>query len=429
MKRNAARTTILCILLVAAAAAVGWAARTVLTPARDPLAATQFTTARVVQGEVGASLNLMTVTEWEPTPVGANHATGIVTGVTINPGDEAKPGDVLYSVNQRPVVIAEGDVPAYRDLSSEETGADIEQWQRMLTATGFYSGDITGNMLSATIDATRKWQKSVGLPDTGVVNLGDVIFVPHLPTRVSLDTEKIARDLQVAGGEPVVRALPSTPVFSIPATSLQAQMMPVGTKVEITTPSGGTWNAVTGSQTPDREAPSTINVALEPVTGESICGSECGQVPVTGQSTLSTRIITVPTVQGLVVPSAALITDAQGQLAVIRDTGERIPVKVLAAANGQSVVEGVDEGTVVRVPATERPNEQDGGQGGQQNAPPPPPPPPPAPAPAEQGGQDAGPAEQQQGDGQSDTGDSGNADGPGDSGDNSGNPDNQDGTQ
>ena len=96
-----------------------------------------------------------------------------------------------------------------------------------------------------------------------------------------------------------------------------------------------------------------IQVALTGRDGAVICGEACGEIPVTEPALLLSRIITVESVAGLTVPSAALVTDAAGEVAVIDESGERRPVQVVTSARGMSVIEGVDAGLRVRVPATE----------------------------------------------------------------------------
>lgn len=342
------------VATAAVAGALGWAGATVLRPAEDPLQATSFTMVSVEPGEVGSSLSLNTIAVWEPTPVGANQAAGIVTAVEVTAGDEAAQGSVLYYVNQRPVVVAAGTVPAFRAIGEGAHGADVEQLQQMLTATGFYAGDVDGQVRWGTIVAIREWQRSLGLEQTGIVELGDVIFVPTLPTRVSLDTDVIARDRAVTGGEQVVRALPATPVFTVPVTDAQAAMVPAGTVVEITAPEGQIWTAVAADQVRDEQS-QTVIISLTGTDDGPICADQCSQIPVATQSRLPSQIVTVPTVEGLVVPSAALVTDAGGQVAVIDSAGTRMQVSVVASARGVSVIEGIDQGTSVRVPAVEGP--------------------------------------------------------------------------
>ncbi len=339
--------------LLMVGAGVGWAGATVLRPAEDPLESTPFTFFAVEQGEVGSSLSLNTVAEWSSVPAGANLRQGVVTGVAVAPGDEVSQGSVLYSIDLRPVVVAAGEVPAFRALQEGTQGPDVAQLQGMLTAVGQYAGPADGRAGPGTVAAIKRWQRTLGVPQTGVVELGDVIFVPQLPTRVTLDAETIARGNSVSPGTEVVQTLAAAPRFTIPVTESQAALIPAGTRVEITSPEGGMWEAVAADQQGD-DTNGTVTVTLIGPDDRPICGAECGQVPVSGDVLLSSRIVTVETVAGLVVPSAALTSDASGATAVIvGDEGERVAVTVEASARGMSVVTGVPEGTRVRVPADE----------------------------------------------------------------------------
>lgn len=337
--------------LVLVIAVVAWAAATVLQPADDPTQATEYTTVRVEPGEVGLSLTLQAAASWELSAVGTNQASGIVTGVAIAPGDEVSQGSVLYDVNERPVVIASGEVPSYRTIDDGAQGEDVAQLQRMLAATGVYSGDIDGRVRWGTTSAIRAWQKAIGVEQTGSVALGDVIFVPTLPVRVSLDPEVIGRGLALGGGEAAIRVLPSAPSFEISATDAQAAAMPDGATVELTAPDGQVWQAIAASQYRDEQSSTTI-VTLDGQGGTSICGDTCGKIPVAGITNLLARIVTVPTVAGLVVPSGAIATDADGETVLIGEDGARLPVSVVVSARGMSVVEGVERGTSVRMPAS-----------------------------------------------------------------------------
>jgi peptidoglycan hydrolase-like protein with peptidoglycan-binding domain len=50
-------------------------------------------------------------------------------------------------------------------------GASVAQLQRALTDLGFYSGPIDGRYSAATIEAVRAFQRQLGVPDTGVVDV------------------------------------------------------------------------------------------------------------------------------------------------------------------------------------------------------------------------------------------------------------------
>lgn len=335
-----------------AAGLVGWAGSVVLRPAEDPSTAQMFTYVTVEPGEVGSSLTLNVVAAWEAALAGANQQAGVVTTVAVAPGDEVAAGSVLYSVNERPVVVAQGAIPAYRSIGEGSKGADVAQIQSMLQSLGHYAGRVDGDAGEATVRAIRSWQFSVGMPDTGVVNLGDVIFAPTLPARVSLDTTVVARGATVIGGEPVLNALDASPRFTLAVTESQAAMIPAGTPVEITAPGGAVWSAVAADQQRDEESQSVV-IGLVGIDESIICGNDCAQVPVIGDAPLPAQIETVPSVSGLVVPTAALVTGASGQVAVISEDGERLPVSVTASARGMSLVEGVPRGSRVRIPASD----------------------------------------------------------------------------
>lgn len=340
------------LLLVGAVCA--WAVLTVLRPASDPLASSEHTYVEVVEGEVGASISLNTIAEWAQVPVGTNRASGVVTTVDVAPGAEVSQGAVLYTVGLRPVAVAQGDVPMFREIRAGVKGADVRQLQEMLGALGHYDGAMDGEAGAGTTAAIERWQDALGVAETGVVSEGDVIFVPRLPTRVALDGEMVHRGASLAGGEEAVQGLSAAPLFWVPATDAQAAMMPTGTAVEVTSPDGQIWSGETGEQERDAES-GTIEVAVVGVDGAALCADACGQIPVSGQTLLTSKIVTVEQVAGLVVPSSALVTLADGGVAVIDETGTRVPVEVVTSAKGMSVVTGVDAGARVRVPASDEP--------------------------------------------------------------------------
>lgn len=220
----------------------------------------------------------------------------------------------------------------------------------MLAALGHYKLGIDGKAQAGTVAAIKRWQGSLGLEKTGVIEPGDIIFVPKLPTRVALDGKIVNRGATLVGGEQVVSGLPAAPVFGIPVTDAQANMIPTGTRVDITSPKGAIWTGVTTDSTKDPES-NTVTIAVVGEDGGPVCADLCAQIPASSQVSMLSKIVTVESVSGLVVPSSALVTTANGQTAVIDEKGKRIEVTVTASAKGMSVVTGVDEGVKVRVPA------------------------------------------------------------------------------
>lgn len=340
------------ILLLAVGAAATWATITIVQPAEDPLEETSYTYVTVDEGEIGSSLALNVIARWEPVPVGINRASGVVTDILISAGDEVSQGTTVYTVDLRPVVVAQGTVPSFRDIGLNQTGPDVKQLQTMLADLGFYYGAIDGEAGRVTISAIKRWQHSLGLDQSGSVLAGDLIFVPRLPARMALDEEIMSRGATLSGGEVVASGLEEMPSFTASVTEAQVGMMPVGTRVEVTSPDGEIWEASIGGQTKDEETGNFL-LALTTPDGTPVCADQCDDIPVAGETSLPSRIITVEPVSGLVVPSAALATDPGGSFALVDKNSDRIPVEVKASANGMSVVTGVAAGTRVRLPAAD----------------------------------------------------------------------------
>lgn len=339
------------VVVLAVGGALGWAASAVFASPGDVLAPTKSTFATLTEGEVSSSITLNAIAKWDPEPVGTNLAAGTVTSVSAAAGNEVGAGAVLYSVDLRPVVVAEGDVPAFRTLARDSVGADAAQLQAFLAELGFYEGAVDGDLGVESERAIEQWQESLGIEATGVVNRGDLVFVPHLPGRVVIDEEIVFRGATLAGGESVVSGLAAAPSFSIPATPTQAALMPEGTTVLITF-QDTKWPAVVSGQAPSADG-NQVDVSLEGIDGAPICADSCALLPATGQNLLTSEIVLQEPVSGIIAPTAALLTKADGTINVIDDEGRTHPVTVTANAQGMSVIDGAKAGMRVQVPVSE----------------------------------------------------------------------------
>lgn len=342
---------LLVAVVLAVGVAVGWAAAVVFRPAPDVPVAADYTTTDVVAGEVGAQSSLSVVAAWSRQPGGVNRASGVVTSVAATTGAPAEAGAELYAVDLRPVFAAEGDVPAFRDLAAGAEGDDVAQLQRLLTALGHYDGDDDGVFDAPTAAAVRAWQRDVGVNDDGVVRAGDVVFVGDLPARLIVDGELVSPGTSLAGGEAAVQRLSDAPSFTLEVTREQAARAPEGTAVSIAAPEGETWSAQVGGSAPGEE--DGLVLTLESASDGAVCGDACSTIDVGGRTLLDAVVVTDPPVRGLTVPVAALRTDAAGEAYVIDESGGEHAVEVVASVGGMAVVEGVPEGTRVRVPASD----------------------------------------------------------------------------
>lgn len=337
------------IIAVFIAGGLGWASAVVFAPPPDPLNSPSFTTVEVTGGTVGSTLALNAVATWSPEPAGTNGAVGVVTSVTAQSGQETSAGSVLYAVDLRPVIVAQGATPSFRSLSRGSEGADVAQLQQLLAEQGFYASQADGTFGTATERAVKSWQRALQVEPSGVVTGGDIIFVPGLPARIWLDDDIITRGARLGGGEAVLSILPTSPDFRIPVTDAQSALIPDGATVALTSSDGTTWTAIVGRREVDDDA--QLQLLLQPNGDQSICGAECATITVSDQSTYPVTIELVPSIAGLVVPSAALYTKADGTVTVIDASGKQHTVTVLASAQGMSAIDGVEKGVSVRVPA------------------------------------------------------------------------------
>jgi peptidoglycan hydrolase-like protein with peptidoglycan-binding domain len=91
-------------------------------------------------------------------------------------------GGTLWRIDDLPIVLMYGAVPAYRALKQGVSdGPDVAELNENLIDLGFDPyGAITDDEAfgEATAAAVKRWQKANGLPETGEVELGRVVFVP-----------------------------------------------------------------------------------------------------------------------------------------------------------------------------------------------------------------------------------------------------------
>ncbi|MCB0982453.1 MAG: peptidoglycan-binding protein [Ilumatobacter sp.] len=106
---------------------------------------------------------------------------GTVTSLVAS-GASVGAGTVVASIDGSPVVTMIGDVPTYRDLSTDsDDGIDVRQLETNLVMLGFDpDGEITIDETydDATAAAVTRWEDSLGLDGDGEVTAGELVFVP-----------------------------------------------------------------------------------------------------------------------------------------------------------------------------------------------------------------------------------------------------------
>ncbi len=334
------------VALLLAGTGIGWAASVVTREPPEVSSEARYAEVEATQGEVLASVATVVTVTWPTSQAAVNQASGIVTGVRVRRGDRVNAGDALYRVNEHPVVLAEGRVPAFRDLRAGTKGADVRQFSALLKAKGYLRA-TSRTMTPAVVAAAKAWQRRLGVEPTGVVRRGDVLFVRDLPMRVALSSKSFRVGAELGGGQVGIDRLGAAPVFTATFGAAQARQVAEGMTIKVTSGSH-TW---TGRLDVVKAGINNESAArVTGPTGGSLCGKACGTIPLSGTTRLTGATEVQSPVSGVVVPVAALASTADGSIAVIGRDGNRIPVTVKARARGMAVVQGLAAGTTVRVP-------------------------------------------------------------------------------
>jgi hypothetical protein len=162
------------------------------------------------------------------------HARGTVTWLPRS-GHVIHQGQVLYRVDEAPVVLLYGVVPAYRALAEGATGADVAQLNHDLVALGYASRSDVDAPWDEFNWATKAGVEKLRDHQTGELSLGDVVFLPTA-ARVTSVTAQLGGP---AGG-PVLRATSTRRTVRVALDpSLQSEIK-AGDGVTITLPDGST---------------------------------------------------------------------------------------------------------------------------------------------------------------------------------------------
>ena len=186
-----------------------------------------------------------------------NQAHGAYTALPAV-GRVIRQGHVLYRVNNSPVMLLYGSTPAYRTLSAGASGPDVAELNNGLVALGYATSTQLRSRSaffgSATTTAVEKLQAALGVPRTGTLSLGQVVFEPVAVrvTSVPVQPGGIAQP-----GETVIHGTSTTREVQVALDAAQQSSMAVGNKVSITLPNNQTTPGVVSSVATVASCPSS----------------------------------------------------------------------------------------------------------------------------------------------------------------------------
>jgi hypothetical protein len=334
--------------------------------AQEPLA----NTATVQQGKLSDSISQYGTLTYRAQSDGSrysviNRASGIYTKLP-DSGDRADCGDVLYRVDDNPVLLLCGLTPAYRTLSEGDRGPDVTELNANLVHLGYATraqlDPSSDSFSSDTTSALEKLQSKLGEDQTGSLDLGQAVFLPE-SVRIAEVTGKLGGSARP--GVQVAQATSDTLEVQVNLDPSQQREVKKGDRAQITLPGN---KSATGkvdrlgriAQVPTgQNNAGQNNTAGDATIPAYISLDDPGTARGLDEAPVQVEITTKGVESALSVPVTAIVGRSGGGFAVevVRDGGRRELVAVkpglFDTAGGRVQVEGgLREGDRVVVPSS-----------------------------------------------------------------------------
>jgi hypothetical protein len=312
-------------------------------------------TARVQRGPLSATVSQAGTLTYEARADGSpyrviNQAGGIYTSLPRS-GDTIACGAVLYRVDDQPVVLLCGAIPAYRALRLGEVGRDVRQLKSTLRVRD--AGDTFTTRTQAAVEAL---QRRIGAPVDGTLALGEAAFLPE-PVRVAKVTGQIGGP--AGPGAPVLAATSDTLHVQVNLDPSQQGDVKKGDRVQVTLP-GNTPLAgrVEGfgrvAQAPTAQGGTPADATIPTFIGLDDPGQAAGL----DRSPVGVDITTHGVDDALSVPVTALVGRSGGGFAVEVVSGPQrralvsVTLGLFDTGSGRVQVDGpLEAGDLVAVPS------------------------------------------------------------------------------
>jgi multidrug efflux system membrane fusion protein len=268
------------------------------------------------------------------------------------PGDVIARGRPIYRVDNAPVVLMYGAVAAYRTLVPGVTGADVRQLEDNLKALGYGGFTVDKTYTWSTATAVRRWQKDLGLPQTGQVEQGRVVFAPG---KIRVDTVTAGVNQSTGDGQEVLRYTGTGRQVTARLEVSKQRLARKGVKVQVQMPGGKkvagrverVQTVVEQPVDPGGQAETLIETIVSLRDPKAAAGIEAAVVTVVFTAAERGDVLTVP-----VAALVALAEGGYGVEVVEGSTTHYIKVETGLFANGRVEItgDGLQEGMAVGMP-------------------------------------------------------------------------------
>jgi len=277
--------------------------------------------------------------------------SGTVTGLPAT-GTTVQRGQELYRLDDAPVVLLYGNLPAYRTLAAGVEGADVRQFEQNLHDLGYGGFTVDDQFSAATVTAVKAWQSDLGLDETGAVDLGRVGYAAGA---VRIDEQSVAAGDAVTPNGEVLTYTGTTRVVTVDLEVADQRLAVKDAAVTVTLPDGRrTAGRIAGSSTVIRPAENdddttetSVEVTVAVDDQQALAGWDQASARVAFTAGSRENVLTVPV--------AALLALAEGGYGLQVVDGDR--TRVVAVTTGmfadgrvEVTANGLAEGTTVGIP-------------------------------------------------------------------------------
>jgi peptidoglycan hydrolase-like protein with peptidoglycan-binding domain len=285
----------------------------------------------------------------DPTTI-ATRGAGTVTRLPAE-GARVTRGKWIFHLDNKPVTLLYGSLPAYRTLSTGVKGADVRQFERNLRALGYRGFTVDETYSSWTGSAVKAWQEDLDLTETGWVDPGQIVYAAGVVRVDSLSTQV---GTVVRPGAAVETVTGTAPLATVVLDAGSARLARQGATTRVTLPDGkvvpGKIIKVASVVSPGEEGDADttkIQVTIRPTSAVTSVGPAA--VPVAFTAGRRPHVLAVP-----VAALLALAEGGYGVQVVDGTTTRTVAVKTGLFADGKVEItgDGLHAGMKVAMPSS-----------------------------------------------------------------------------
>ena len=309
-------------------------------------------TDEVVRGDLEGSTTAVGTLRFSDPRTVQSALAGVVTSLP-DAGSVVRPGERLYAVDNVPVFLLRGKLPAWRGYAGGMSeGPDVRQLEENLHELGHLDAEPDEKFTWTTTVAIMDWQEANGLERTGRLDLGSVQFAEG-NLRIGTPTASVGS--QAAPGAELFEVTGTGQVVSVDLRLDDQQLAVIGNPVTVRLPGGTeTTGAITSVGTPTETEDATgqqqtvIPVVVSLDHPKKAAAFQEAAVSVDIPSERREDVLSVP------VGALVAITPRQFGIEVVGADGatDQVPVTTGLFAGGRVEVsgDGVEAGQRVVVP-------------------------------------------------------------------------------